>query len=161
VVVSYTPSAIAQMPYLRLHQLIYKLSGGLLGRHAGGRPALLLTTKGRRTRRDRTVALIYARRADDLIVVASKGGSDNHPAWYLNIVADPSVDVQIGRRRTPATARVATGAERDELWVLANRKNRGLAPLLHRGAAGRYEVYQRATDRKIPVVVLTRTAEPG
>ena len=115
---------------------------------------MLLTTKGRRSGVPRTVALIYARRGNDLIVVASNGGSDRHPGWYHNVVADPVVSVQIGRRQMPATAHLAEDSEREELWMLVNRSNRGLAPLLHRGATGRYDGYQTHTARTIPVVVL-------
>jgi deazaflavin-dependent oxidoreductase (nitroreductase family) len=150
-----TPGAFIQVQYLRVHQLVYRLSRGVVGRHAGGRPALLLTTRGRRTGRDRTVGLIYARRDQDLVVVASNGGSAHHPAWYWNISADPQVHIQIGRKRTAATARIATGDERDELWALANSKNRGLAWLVHPGAKGRYDVYQRHAHREVPVVTLT------
>jgi deazaflavin-dependent oxidoreductase (nitroreductase family) len=123
--------------------------------HAGGRPALLLTTTGRRSGLSRTVALIYARRGSDLVVIASNGGSDRHPGWYHNVVADPVVSVQIGRRRVQATARTAEGSEREELWTLVNKNNRGLAPWLHSGATGRYDGYQTHTARTIPVVVLT------
>jgi F420H(2)-dependent quinone reductase len=154
-VMGFSPSAVPQLPYLRLHQALYRLSGGLLGKHVGGRPALLLNTKGRRSGAPRTVALIYARRDRDLVVVASNGGNDRHPGWYHNVVADPVVSVQIGRRQMQAIARTADGGERDELWALVNKHNRGLAPLLHRGATGRYDGYQSHTTRTIPVVVLT------
>jgi deazaflavin-dependent oxidoreductase (nitroreductase family) len=147
--------AVVEAPYLRLHQFVYRLSRGFVGRHVGGRPALLLTTRGRRTGVDRTVALIYARRGDDRIVVASNGGSDRHPGWYWNITADPHVQVQTGRKRTAATARIAVGEDRAALWALANRKNRGLTRFIHPGAKGRYDVYQRHTRREVPVVVLT------
>lgn len=154
-VLGFSPSAVVQLPYLRLHQALYRLSGGLLGKHVGGRPALLLTTKGRRSGVSRTVALIYARRSNDLVVVASNGGSERHPGWYHNVIADPVVSVQIGRRRMQATAHTAEGSEREELWTLVNKNNRGLAPLLHRGAVGRYDGYQTHTARTIPVIVLT------
>jgi deazaflavin-dependent oxidoreductase (nitroreductase family) len=88
-------------------------------------------------------------------VVASNGGAAHHAGWYWNITADPHVQVQIGRKRTEATARVVAGEERKELWALANRKNRGLAWLVHPGAKGRYDVYQRHAHREVPVVVLT------
>jgi F420H(2)-dependent quinone reductase len=149
------PSAAFQLPYLRLHEAMYRASRGWVGKHAGGRPALLLTTKGRRSGIPRTVALIYARHGNDLIVVASNGGSSRHPGWYLNLRSDPQVTVQIGRRRSDATARVVEGSEREELWKIANKNNRGLAPLFHSGASGRYDSYQRHTARSIPVVVLT------
>jgi deazaflavin-dependent oxidoreductase (nitroreductase family) len=150
--------AVITAPYRRLHQVVYRLTRGYLGRHVAGRPALLLTTRGRRTGRDRTVALIYARRGQDLIVVASNGGSARHSAWYWNTISDPHVHAQVGRKRTAATARIAVGDERDDLWALVNRKNRGLAWLVHPGAKGRYDMYQRHTHRAIPIVVLTPVA---
>lgn len=153
-----SPSAALQLPYLRLHQAVYRLSRGLVGKHVGGHPALLLTTKGRRTGSLRTVALIYARRGNDMVVVASNGGSDRSPGWYHNLLADPAVRVQVGRRHLRATAQIAEGEEREHLWQLVNNKNRGLAPLFHRGARGRYDAYQTHTDRTIPVVILTPEA---
>lgn len=151
----HSPGAILSLPYLRLHQAIYERTGGRIGRHAGGNPALLLTTTGRRTGAKRRSALIYATRGEDLVVVASDGGADNHPGWFWNLEHDPSVQVQIGTRQFSATARIAQGQEREELWKLANANNRGLAPLLRPGARGRYDAYQRHTDREIPVVVIT------
>ena len=151
----YAPGAVVVSPYLRLHQLVYRLSRGFVGRHVGGHRALLLTTRGRRTGRARTVALIYARRGEDRIVVASNGGSDRHPGWYWNITEEPHVSVQVGRKRSAATARIAAGDEREDLWALVNRKNRGLAHLVHPGASGRYDMYQRHTRREVPVVILT------
>ena len=108
----------------------------------------------------RTVALIYAKGGNDLLVVASNGGSDRHPGWFHNLTADPAVTVQVGRKSRQATARIAAGQEREELWKLVNRKNRGLAPLFHRGAKGRYDAYQAHTDREIPIVVLTLNDSP-
>jgi F420H(2)-dependent quinone reductase len=150
-----SPSAVLQLPYLRLHQAVYQLSRGFVGKHAGGRPALLLTTRGRRTGKLRTVGLIYAERGGDFIVVASSGGHDHDPGWFHNLASDPVVRVQIGRRRFQATARVAEGEERADLWTLANKNNPGLAPLFHKGALGRYDAYQAHTTRQIPVIVLT------
>jgi F420H(2)-dependent quinone reductase len=151
----HTPGSYVIGPYLLLHQRVYRLTGGAIGRHVAGRPALMLHTVGRRTGKPRTTALVYARDGDDYLVVASYGGSPQHPAWFLNLEANPRVKVQVGRQRRPATARVAEGEERERLWRLVNEQNRGLAPLLHRGALGRYDVYQRHTDRQVPVVVLT------
>jgi deazaflavin-dependent oxidoreductase (nitroreductase family) len=150
-----SPAVLVQLPFLRLHQAVYRRSNGWVGKHVGGRPALLLTTKGRRTGASRTVALIYARHGGDLIVVASNGGSDRNPGWFCNLRAHPEVTVQIGRKHLRATGRIAGGVERDELWQLANKGNKGLAPLFHRGAKGRYDVYQGRTARTIPVVVLS------
>jgi deazaflavin-dependent oxidoreductase (nitroreductase family) len=118
-------------------------------------PALLLTTTGRKSGLSRTNGLTYCRDRGDLIVVASNGGSDRPPAWLLNVEANPRVTVRLGRRLLRATARVADPDERAHLWPLVNRKNRGLAPLFHRGVTGRYDVYQRHTSRTIPVVIIT------
>jgi deazaflavin-dependent oxidoreductase (nitroreductase family) len=153
----HTAGAYAVGPFLLVHQRIYRWTGGAIGRHVGGRPALLLHTVGRKTGQPRTTALVYAEDGDNHVVVASYGGSPQHPAWFLNLQAQPDVEVQIGRRRQPARARVADGDERDRLWQLVNQRNRGLAPLFHPGSLGRYDIYQRHTNREIPVVVL----EPG
>jgi F420H(2)-dependent quinone reductase len=150
----HTPGSYVIGPYLRLHQAVYERTGGRMGKRVGGREALLLHTTGRRTRRRRTAALVYARDGDAYVVVASNGGAPQHPGWFHNLRADPEVEVQIGQRRLPARARVAEGEERTRLWQLVNASNRGLAPLVHPGTSGRYEVYQRHTTRQIPVVVL-------
>jgi deazaflavin-dependent oxidoreductase (nitroreductase family) len=148
------PSTLVVGPYLRVQQAIYKGTGGRIGRRLAGTPTLLLTTTGRRSGRSRVNALSYLRDGDAWVVVASNGGSDRAPAWLHNLRAEPAVQVQDGTKRWSARARVAEGEERERLWPLVNRNNRGLAPVLHPGAAGRYEVYQRRTDREIPVVVL-------
>jgi deazaflavin-dependent oxidoreductase (nitroreductase family) len=158
--VRYTPGSYVIGPYLRLHQALYERTDGRVGKHVGGSDALLLHTTGRRTGKPRTAALLYARDGDACVVVASNGGAPRHPGWFLNLRADPQVEVQVGRRRWRARARTATGDERERLWRLVNRTNRGLAPLFHPGAAGRYEVYQRHTTREIPVVVLEPEAGP-
>jgi F420H(2)-dependent quinone reductase len=152
--VRHTLGSYAIGPYLLLHQRIYRATRGAVGRHVAGRPALLLHTVGRKTGQPRTTALVYARDGDSYVVVASYGGAPRHPAWFLNLEANPDVDVQVGRQRRPARARVAEAEERERLWKLVNEKNRGLAPLFHRGVVGRYDVYQRHTRRAIPVVVL-------
>ena len=92
-------------------------------------------------------------------MVASNGGSDHPPSWLLNLQADPDVDVQIGRKKFAARASVAPAEEREQLWPRVNRHNMGLAPILHPGARGRYDVYQRHTTRQIAVVVLERDKE--
>ncbi len=142
-------------PYLRIHKYVYQRSDGRIGKHSGGVPALLLTTTGRKSGQPRTNGLTYCRDRGDLIVVASNGGSDRSPAWLLNLQAEPRVTVRVGRQVMAATARVAGPEEREQLWPLVNRCNRGLAPFLHPGVRGRYDVYQRHTTRTIPVVIIT------
>ena len=142
-------------PYLKFHAYIYERSDGRIGKHSNRVPALLLTTTGRKSGQARTLGLTYYCDGDDVIVVASNGGSDLPPAWFLNLQAQPRVKVRLGRQVVGATARVGTPEERARLWPLVNRTNRGMAPLFHPGATGRYDVHQRHTSREIPVVIIT------
>ncbi len=113
---------------------------------AGGEgllPTLLLTSTGRKSGDPRALPLIYKKIGNDYVVIASKGGAPAHPAWYLNLVAEPNCRVQAGRDAMDATARTAAGDERDDLWAQ-------LAELYPP-----YKDYQKsAGDREIPVVVL-------
>ncbi len=155
--VRYTLEATLQAPYLKLHSFIYRHSGGIIGSRFVAGQALLLTTTGRKSAQRRTCALIYVRDGDRLAVVASNGGSDRPPLWLLNLQAHPDVEVQIGRHKFTARATVASAEDRARLWPLVNRHNMGLAPLMHPGARGRYDVYQHHTTRPIPVVLLEPT----
>jgi F420H(2)-dependent quinone reductase len=103
---------------------------------------LLLTTRGRRTGEPHTVPLLYLRDGEHLLLIASYGGRDRHPEWYLNLLADPSVTAQIGGERVGLTARTASPSEREVLWARVVKAYRD------------YAVYQRKTDREIPVVIL-------
>ena len=154
------PSAVVVTPVLRIHQAIYRGSHGWIGRRLIGRATLLLTTRGRRTGRQRTNALIYYKDGASWVVVASNGGSDHGPGWLANLRSEPHVVVQVGRRKWSATARVATADERARLRPLANDTT-AVGTALHPGAYGRYDAYQRGTSREIPVVVLEPTAETG
>lgn len=109
-----------------------------------GTTILLLTTKGRKSGEDRVNALIFRPWGDAFLVVASKGGTDQPPAWFLNLSADPSVFVQIKGERFAATARVATAAEKPDMWTEMT------------AAWPDYDRYQTLTSREIPVVVLER-----
>jgi deazaflavin-dependent oxidoreductase (nitroreductase family) len=135
-----------QLAYLRLHQALYRRTGGLVGHRLAGSPSLLLHTKGRRSGSPRTAVLIYARDGADFVLVASNDGQDRPPAWFLNVAASPAVGVQVARRRADGRARVVEQGDADypRLWRLANDGN-------HR----RYEGYQRRTTRPIPLVVVT------
>jgi deazaflavin-dependent oxidoreductase (nitroreductase family) len=92
----------------------------------------------------RTTPLIFVTNGDDPVVIASKGGAPEHPDWYLNLAADPHVQVQVKADIFDAVARVAQGPERERLWNEALK------------AWPQYADYQRATEREIPVVVLER-----
>jgi deazaflavin-dependent oxidoreductase (nitroreductase family) len=107
-------------------------------------PILILTTTGRKSGEERTNALIFGRHGDDYLVVGSKGGAPAPPSWYLNLVADPEVHVQVKGDRFVAHARTATTEEKPELWKTMT----AIWP--------DYDGYQQRTEREIPVVVLTR-----
>ncbi|HEY2272086.1 MAG TPA: nitroreductase family deazaflavin-dependent oxidoreductase [Jatrophihabitantaceae bacterium] len=111
-----------------------------------GTTILLLTTKGRKSGKERTHPLIYRDYDGKYLIVASKGGSDTPPTWLLNIEADPDVEVQIKGERFAAHARTASSDEKPAMW-------RHMAEVWPD-----YDNYQQKTDREIPVVVLERTA---
>ncbi len=158
----YTPAATPQVPYLKLHQFVYRHSGGgLIGSRIVAGRALLLTTTGRRSGKPRTTAVINLKDSERLVVVASSGGSDHSPSGLLNLQAHAGVTVQIGRNKFSARAWVASAEERERLWPLVNRHNMGFAPIMHPGARGRYDVYQRHTTRVIPLVLLERNTGEG
>ena len=111
----------------------------------GGTSVLILETKGRKSGEPRPTPLIYGQNGDDYLLVASKGGSDTPPAWYLNLQENPEVDVQVKGDRFKATARTATDEEKPRLWEI----------MVEEWPA--YNDYQDKTDREIPVVILERS----
>jgi deazaflavin-dependent oxidoreductase (nitroreductase family) len=121
----------------------YRETGGGDGHDWKGTVTLLLTTTGRRSGEERTTPLIYQPDGDRYVIVASQGGADEHPAWYLNLSADQNVEVQVKDERFDATASTAEGEERERLWKLMT------------ATWPAYDQYQTKTDRQIPVVVLT------
>ncbi|RZK01961.1 MAG: nitroreductase family deazaflavin-dependent oxidoreductase [Novosphingobium sp.] len=124
------------------HVRQYRETDGEIGYMWNGATACLLTTKGRKSGEDRTIAIIFKQVGDRYAIIASKGGAPTHPAWYLNVEADPSVTMQIKGEKFAGRARTAEGAERDELWAASLEQ------------WPNYDVYQSRTDRKIPVVVV-------
>ena len=126
------------------HVKRYVETDGDEGHDWQGVGTLILTTTGRRSGEPRSTPLIYGTSGDDYLVVASQGGAPNHPAWFLNLVEQPEVNVQVKGERFRARARTATPEERPELWG----RMAEIWP--------QYEDYQRKTDREIPVVVLER-----
>lgn len=114
---------------------------------AGGKglvECLLLTTVGRRSGAQRTMPLFFGRDGDSFVIIGSKGGAPTQPAWYFNLLAEPTVELQVGADKFPAKARIATGAERARLWDMMV----DVYPM--------YTEYQRKTTREIPVIVLAR-----
>src|SRR5262245_60808866 len=100
-----------------LNTLIYRLTGGSVGgRFMRGAPVLLLITIGRKSGEKRTAPLLYIKEGNDYVIVASKGGMSKHPLWYLNIEANPEVEIEIGRDRFKAHARRASDDEKRALW---------------------------------------------
>lgn len=124
------------------HEFWYRLSGGLIGGRFGRLPILLLTTTGRKSGRKRTTPLVYLPDGENMVVIASNGGSDRHPEWWLNLRSQPTAEVQVGRDVRTVVADEAGGDERERLW-------REVVELYHG-----YDEYRRMTDREIPVVVL-------
>ncbi|MHB8571643.1 MAG: nitroreductase family deazaflavin-dependent oxidoreductase [Candidatus Dormibacteria bacterium] len=107
-----------------------------------GHTLLLLTTTGKRTGEERTTPVLYTRHGDALVVVASKGGADQHPAWYLNLQAHPEARVEVGDRTLNVVARDAEGDERELLYARQTEEWPAFAE------------YRKKTARVIPVVVL-------
>jgi deazaflavin-dependent oxidoreductase (nitroreductase family) len=124
----------------------YVETNGNEGHDWNGTQTLILTTRGRRSGEPRRNALIYGRDGDDYLVVASMGGAPRHPKWYLNLVDNPEVEVQVKADRFRAKARPATPEEKRRLW-----------PIMVEHWPS-YDDYQRRTQRDIPVVILERAA---
>ncbi|HEY8121575.1 MAG TPA: nitroreductase family deazaflavin-dependent oxidoreductase [Myxococcota bacterium] len=127
------------------HLRRYQASDGADGHLWNGVTCLLLTTTGRKSGAALTLPLIYGRDGERAVIVASRGGAPDHPAWYKNLAAQPRVSVQIEAQKFGATARTATGDERARLWKVMAK----IWPA--------YDEYQAKTTREIPVVVLERS----
>ncbi len=130
-----------------LHRAVLKLSFGHLGWDAGSMPVLELTTTGRKSGEPRSVMLTSPlQEGSTIVVVASRGGDDTHPAWFLNLRDDPKVQVSYkGGARQPMVAHVADADERARLWPIVT------------AAHTNYAGYQTKTDREIPLVLLEPT----
>ncbi|MBA2794238.1 MAG: nitroreductase family deazaflavin-dependent oxidoreductase [Thermoleophilaceae bacterium] len=122
----------------------YLETDGEEGHDWNGTTALIITTTGRKSGEDRSTPLIYQEHDGAYLIVASKGGADEPPAWLLNLEDKPEITVQVKADRFPARARVAEAQEKPEMW----KKMTAAWPA--------YDEYQEKTDREIPVVVLER-----
>ena len=141
------PSDFALKSMNAMHRGLMKLSFGKLGWQAGTMPVVELTTTGRKSGKQRTVLLTSPLQIGDAyVVVASRGGDDTHPAWFLNLRDNPNVEVTVRGKHQPMRARVANAEERADMWprVTADHKN--------------YGGYQKKTDREIPLVILEPTS---
>ena len=138
------PSRFTLVAMNTVHRAMIAVSFGRLGWRIGTTPVLELTTVGRKTGRPRSTMLTSPRQIGDaLVVVASRGGDDHHPAWFLNIEANPDVRVALaGRPAVPMKARVMSDAEGADLWPRITSTHT------------HYADYQRKTGRVIPLVLL-------
>ena len=128
---------------------LYRATGGKIGGSMFGGNILLLTTKGAKTGRERTVPVMYFDDGGTRVVIASAGGSPTHPSWYKNLSATPNVTVEVPGKRYEARAEVATGADRARIWpkVVAEQP--------------RFAGYAaKAQGREIPVVLLKDITGP-
>ena len=133
------------MLYGKEHVDRYVATNGEEGyRWRNGTEILILTTRGRKSSELHSSALIFGRHGDDYLVVGSKGGAPAAPAWYVNLVADSEVQVQVKGDRFAAQARTASAEEKPELWKTMT------------AVWPDYDRYQQRTEREIPVVILTR-----
>ncbi len=137
------PSDFALKTMNRIHKGMMSLSGGRLGWTASKMPVLELTTTGRKSGQPRSTMLTAPwQEGDKLAIIASAGGNDRHPAWFLNLQEEPTVTVRLKDGTQTMQARIATGEERSTIWSQVTEKY------------GNYASYQRKTEREIPVVVL-------
>ena len=121
---------------------LYKLTGGMMSGRMRGMRLLLLTATGRKSGKSRTVPLMGMEDGPDYVVIASNGGQDRHPAWFLNLSGNPSVFMRVGRKRQAAVAEELAGEEREKFWKQLVAK------------APNYQSYQSRTKRQIPMVRL-------
>jgi deazaflavin-dependent oxidoreductase (nitroreductase family) len=122
----------------------FRANDGKVGGAFAGAPMILITHKGARSGKEYTSPLVYTRDADNVVIIASKGGAPEDPQWFRNLVANPDVMVEIGSEKYAGRARVAESAERDRLF----RAQADLMP--------NFDEYATKTARTIPVVVIER-----
>ena len=130
--------------FTQLHDFAYRKTGGRIGDQLMGIPMLRLTTVGRRTGQTRTLPLACYSDGNDWVVVASNDGQDHHPAWWLNLEANPETRIQVGCDEHRVRACLADADERERLWPELVQVN------------PHYARYVKKTDREIPVVILRR-----
>jgi len=124
----------------------FRANGGKVGGEAAGMPLLLLTTIGAKSGQPRIAPLAYTTDGDHIVIIASKAGMPTSPDWYHNLLANPTVTVEVGSERFQARAVVASGQERDRLFAQMAEQ------------MPQFNEYQRKTSRLIPVVSLERVA---
>jgi deazaflavin-dependent oxidoreductase (nitroreductase family) len=130
----------------KLHVFAYRMSGGRLMHSVNGTPICLVTMTRRRSGTRSAIPLMYNPAGEDVLLVASLGGAPKHPLWYYNLMADPHVEIQVGRRKRPMLARQASPQEKAVLWpsIVENFPS--------------FEAYQQKTARDIPVIICSPVA---
>ena len=128
------------------HTAVYRLTGGGLMGDFGKAPVLLLTTTGRKSGKTRTSPLLYLEENGAYFIVASAGGDPKHPAWYLNLVANPDAEIQVKDKKLTARAETLSAEEKSRMWS----RFTAMYP--------DYDAYQAKTERDIPLVRLTPRA---
>ena len=135
-------SVALQNALTSIHTFVYANTNGAIGGRMMNSPVLLLTTRGRKTNKLRTVPLLYLADGDDLVLVASNGGATKHPTWWLNLQSTPEAQIQVRGSKQRVRAERASAEEKRRLW-----------PSLVAMYPG-YKKYQEITNRDIPVVIL-------
>ena len=137
------PKDLLAKYFTAFHRTVYRVSGGRVGGKGYGMPVVILTTTGRKTGKKRETVLTSPVQEDGkVVVVASWGGDDRHPTWFLNLRDDPAVELEMFGKKDARTARVASPEEKAELWPAVVKANPG------------YAKYQTKTEREIPLVIL-------
>ena len=125
-----------------VHSGVYRATKGKLLGRMGKSPILLLNTVGRKTGQKRTTPLLYAMDGENFVLIASKGGAPTHPAWHLNLMANPDSTVEIGDRKLRVRAEEVGGEEKARLWQKMVEMYSS------------YDDYQKKTNREIPLLLL-------
>lgn len=134
-------------PVAALNVWLYRLSGGKIMGTLGGGRVCLVTMTGGKSGKQRVIPLMYCVRGDDVILVASRGGTPTSPAWYHNLMANPEVEIEVGRDKRRYRARQADDAEKAELWPVVTGTYKG------------FDLYQNRTERNIPVMICSPVSE--
>jgi deazaflavin-dependent oxidoreductase (nitroreductase family) len=124
------------------HTFIYSNTNGAIGGRILNCPVLLLTTKGRKTKKQRTIPLLYLADGDNIVLVASNGGATKHPTWWINLQLNPEAQIQVKGKKQRVRAEKGSAEEKQRLWPMLT----GMYP--------GYKRYQEITSRDIPVVIL-------
>jgi len=136
------PARLALKLGTGVHSGVYRATGGKLFGRMGKSPILLLNTMGRKSGKKRTTPLLYVMDGEGFVIIASKGGAPTHPAWYLNLIANPDATVEVGDRAVRVRAEDVHGEDKTRLW----QKMVEMYPT--------YDDYQTKTEREIPLLVL-------